>query len=478
MTTTSNLRKILNQKTWEFLGINSFGSNGSGSFICGENSAYSPDQDLYFSVLSSTAVQRYSASENAWTQVSASLGGTFGPGACGETMHYGAPGGVQVLTATGGTTNTLLTTISMAQNATGYKIKIIEGPNAGNEYTIAWNTIGANSTLVLVETAPLAFTAATKYMIMTGSLWVLVPSATAATFNVYDVATNTWTAKTSVATWGSEGQLMKTHLPTDSFAAGAVTSATTTTVTVSGLTGIGWNWSNYEIEIVTGTGAGQFRKITAGGATSTFTIATAWTVIPDATSTYVVKGDRTALYLMGNGATTTYKYDVVANTWASVTPTTARAVGMASGGTADLIKEVSEWATPNVQTGKVGGQNGRYIYAFRGNNTVNMDVFDLALITWTNDINYGNRAEAIAGGSCAAVDGKYIYFTTSNTHRFFRFDVVENKVKPLAHLFYPPQTATNGDRIFITKYKDGTNTQTWLHYNIESMSFQYRMLII
>lgn len=477
MATTNNLRKTLNLKTWELAGFNTLSVNTQGGFVCGEYSPYFPDNDLYFAVNSSTSVQRYNAAENGFQALSASLGGTFGAGACGETMHYGAPGGVQLLTATGGTTTTINTTINMAQNAVGSKIKIIEGPNAGTEYTIAWNTIGPNSVITLVETAPLAFTTATKFMLITGSLWVLIPSSTAATFWVYDIVTNAWTSLRSVSTWGTEGKLIKAHKPTDNFATGSVTAATTTTITVTGLTGIGYNWTNYEVEIIGGTGKGQYRNISAG-TTSTLTVTTAWTITPDATSTYVIKGNRTALYLVGNGAVATYRYDTSANTWTTLTPVIARGGVMSTGGTADLIRSAPEWVTPHVTTGKAGGQNGRYIYSFRGNTTVVMDVYDIAANTWLNDLVYGNRGESLAPGSCAVADGRYIYYTISNTHRFYRYDIVTNKSTGIGYLLYPMGTATNGNRMFITKYVDNGTTLTWLHYIIESSMLNYRMLII
>lgn len=483
MAITNKLNKILNLKVWETIGINPYGSLGAGSFVTGDTvSDYFPDGDNVFWVLSSTSVQRYSAAENAFVQIAnPSLGGTFGSGACGETMIYGAPGGVLLQTATGGTTTTINTSLTLVANLAGRKIKIAAGPNAGTEYTIAYNTVGANSVITLTTTAPLAFSASTQFYLMTGSLWVFNAGTLSATsFRVYDHATGSWSSKSITnlpATWGTEGQLVRQHSVMDNYASGTVASATSTTLVVNGLTGTGYNWTNYEVEIVSGTGVGQVRVISAG-TTSTLTVATAWTTIPDSTSNYVIKGDRNALYLLGNGAVTMYKFDIAANTWSTLAPTTARGGVMASGGTADTIKDNPDWITPMVFANKVGGQNGRYIYSYRGNSSSALDIYDIALNTWSN-VNYGNSgSESFAAGTCSIADGKFVYVLNGSSGRHFRHNTTTNTLEAWTYNIYPQSTLVNGDKIWIVKFKSGSDTLTWLYSGGHTLNIVQRILVI
>ena len=72
---------------------------------------------------------------------------------------------------------------------------------------------------------------------------------------------------------------------------GTVASATSTSVTVgSAITSGAYN-TNYFLTILTGTGAGQVRKITTN-TTTVINVSAAWTVTPDATSTYGIKNTR------------------------------------------------------------------------------------------------------------------------------------------------------------------------------------------
>lgn len=467
MAITNKLNKIVNLKIWETIGINPYGIMGSGAFITGDTvSDFIPEGDNIFVVLSSTSAQRYSAAENAFVAItSPGLGGTFGPGTCGETMVYGAPGGVLLQSATAGTTSTITTNLNIVANLVGKKIKIAGGPNAGGQYTIAHNTIGANAVITLTATAPLAFSAATKYYLCTGSLWVFnAGTLSSSSFRVFDYATNTWTSRSITAlptTWGTEGQLVRQHSITDNYASGTVAAATSTTLVVNGLTGTGWNYTNFEVEIVSGTGVGQVRVISAG-TTSTLTVATAWTTIPDSTSTYVIKGNRNVLWLLGNGATKIYQFDIALNTWTTITPTSERGGAMVSGGTADVVKDNQDWIVPVVASGNIGGQNGRYIYSFRGNAS-SLDIYDIALNTW-RAVSYGNaNGEWIWNASCAIADGKYVYIANGSSGRHFRFNTTTNSLEPWSFNIYPQSTATNGDKLLIVKYKSGNDTLTWLY---------------
>ena len=72
---------------------------------------------------------------------------------------------------------------------------------------------------------------------------------------------------------------------------GNVSSATSTSITVGSAITSGTYNTNYFLTILTGTGAGQVRKITTN-TTTVINVGTAWTVTPDATSTYGIKNTR------------------------------------------------------------------------------------------------------------------------------------------------------------------------------------------
>ena len=73
---------------------------------------------------------------------------------------------------------------------------------------------------------------------------------------------------------------------------GIVTSSTTTTITDSSKSWISSAYVNLQVKIVSGTGIGQIRYITANTANQ-ITVSTAWSINPDATSRFEVVGYKT-----------------------------------------------------------------------------------------------------------------------------------------------------------------------------------------
>lgn len=130
------------------------------------------------------------------------------------------------------------------------------------------------------------------------------------------------------ASWGTEGRLVGTPSYTQSFATGITSSATTTTLTCTGKTWSVNQWCNYQVRITGGTGVGQAPRNIASNTATQLTVSTAWTITPDTSSTFAIEGNDDNLYLLGNNAVTTYKYNRTANTWATMAPTTARASAM------------------------------------------------------------------------------------------------------------------------------------------------------
>jgi hypothetical protein len=124
------------------------------------------------------------------------------------------------------------------------------------------------------------------------------------------------------------------------FATGTATSATSTTLAQTGKTWTASQWINFQLRITAGTGAGQIRTITANTA-DTLTVAT-WTTTPDATSQYAIEGNDDFLYLLGNNAVTLYRYSIAANTWTTLTPGAARAAAPGAGMSAHWVHSAPE----------------------------------------------------------------------------------------------------------------------------------------
>lgn len=138
------------------------------------------------------------------------------------------------------------------------------------------------------------------------------------------------------------------------FATGTATSATTTTLVQTGKNWAASQWINSQVRITAGTGAGQIRTISANTA-DTLTVSAAWTTTPDATSQYSIEGNDDFLYLLGNNAVTMYRYSISANTWTTLTPAAARAAAPGAGMSAHWVHSVKEadWtAENNIQNGR------------------------------------------------------------------------------------------------------------------------------
>jgi hypothetical protein len=105
---------------------------------------------------------------------------------------------------------------------------------------------------------------------------------------------------------------------------------------------------------------GQTRTIASNTAT-VITTSTAWTTTPDATSQYAIEANEDYLYLLGNNAVTMYRYSISANTWTTMSPTTARAGAPVAGMGAVAIGKSGESSWAN----ETAILDGRYIYSFR-----------------------------------------------------------------------------------------------------------------
>ena len=129
MPTTNFNRKGLNLKRWEPV-ASAPTATVAGSCVAMAN--VGTQRSLY--IASTANAWLYAPDEDGWVQVpSAGLAGTFGAGTSITAGHYsiGSSTGLQFLTATGGTTSTIVTNQTLARDLRGYRIHIMGGPNAG-----------------------------------------------------------------------------------------------------------------------------------------------------------------------------------------------------------------------------------------------------------------------------------------------------------------------------------------------------------
>jgi hypothetical protein len=476
MATTNGNRKILDLKRWEFCAP-APNATQAGAFIV--SSRHFRQQQMY--IRGNTDAAIYNPTEDGWVTIpSPGLAGTFGAGASGTAGAWstGSTVGAASLTATAGTTGTITTNQNLQRDLRGYKIHILAGPNNGLVLDIVSNTLGASS-VITVATQASAFSASTVYRLMTPR-WYVVGAGTlaAASFRVYDYATNTWTTLSQTglpASIATDGKLIATPSIVDgafkSFATGTATSATSTTLVQTGKTWTASQWINSQVRITGGTGSGQIRTITANTA-DTLTVA-AWTTTPDATSTYAVEGNDNFLYYMGNNAVTMYRYDITANTWSTLSPVAARGGAPTTGMSGHWVHSAPEadWNSESLIL------NGRYIYSFRGAGGALLDRYDIAGNTWAA-ISYSPAVETFTTGTKYALQNGTLYIQKEATGRWFAYDFARNEMFPWGTMLYPQGAAVLGDTAFDVVYEDGATDILYVYMLLNTSNVLLRQMVI
>jgi hypothetical protein len=480
MATTQGNRKILDLKRWEFATPTPV-ATAAGAFIA--SSRHYRQQQLY--VNSATVHYLYDPREDGWVQIpSGALAGTFAVGACGTATSVGPSG-----TATAGTTSTITTNLTIARDLRGYSIHITGGPNAGVTLPIVSNTVGA-STVITVATQLSAFTASTTYRLLTPRWYVLNAvtasgTTTAALFRFYDFALNTWTSAETGATdgvapaavIGTDSKLIAT--PSwlgegyEAFATGTATAGAATTLTNSAKTWATNQWTNYQVRIVSGTGAGQIRTIASNTGT-VLTVSASWSTNPDATSVYSIEGNDDFIYYMGSNAVTLFRYSISGGSWTTLSPGVARAAAPALGMSGHWVWESNDSAW----TSESAIQNGRYIYSFRGGAGAVLDRYDIAGNTWGNALTYAPATEVFGGGSKYVYRNNYIYTQKDVTGRWFRYNVVTNEQEPWSTMTYTQGAAIGGDTAFDVHYTDGATEIDYVYMVLNTSTVLLRAMVI
>ena len=491
MTLTVNLRKMLHRKSAEYC-CPSPVNTGAGGFAISDKSNLIPEHDIAYYVSSASAIYNYNADQDSWIQIPASgVAGTFAAGSCGEFNALSAPGGAVTNTATAGTTNTLTTGLTFVRDMGNCEIRVVAGTGIGYSGTVVKNTLGATTVITVTPANAVAFDNTTQFQLFGGSLWFFNAGTVAVGFSVYDRATNTWTAKsvTGLPTaWGTDGQLISTSGRASNggngFVNGTATAGAASTLTTN-KTFLLNQWANSQVRITGGTGKGQIRVIASNtaGTNAVITTATAWTTVPDATSTYRIEGNDDALYLSGNNAVTLYKYTISTNTWATLSPTAARAGAPGAGSSMDWIDAIqsTEWTDESYSahyTTTIYHQNGRYLYALRGGASNTIDVYDIAANTWISGIAYGGQMETFGAGSSTIDMNGLIYIQKDATGRFFIFDVAKNVMIPFVLTPIPQGTAVAGDKMFITTITEGGTNINFLYALANTRAELTRWLIV
>jgi hypothetical protein len=257
------------------------------------------------------------------------------------------------------------------------------------------------------------------------------------------------------------------------YAIGVATSGSTTTVVNSGKAWTSNQWTNYQVRILSGTGAGQIRNISSNTGT-TLTIPAGATI--DTTSVYIIESNEDNIYLLGNNAVTMYKYVISTNAWSVMSPTVARGAAPSTGMCADWIgiSENSTWASETVI------QDGRYIYSMRGGAGALIDRFDIAGGTagagaWTAVTYIGT--ETFTTGSSAFQSGEWLYIRKDATNRFFKYSVVKNVMFPFNTNTYTDGVAVLGQKIWV-KSLDSTENVRWVYSLQNTGTALHRIMII
>jgi hypothetical protein len=475
MPTTNGNRKLLDLKRWEQV-TPCPTSTQAGAFIV--SSRHFRQQQLL--VRDASTAFMYNPTEDGWVQLPSPGLNTLAAGAAGVACAFGAGAAVaSSLTATGGTTSTIITNQTLARSIAGYSVHILSGPNAGVTLQILSNTIGANATIT-VATQASAFTASTVYRLCTPVFYCLGSGTlSSGSFKKYDFATNTWVTLAHAglaATIGTDSKLISTPswLNTEykAFATGTATAGGASTLTNSVKTWATNQWTNYQIRIVSGTGAGQIRTIASNTGT-VVTVGSAWTTQPDATSVYSIEGNDDFIYYMGNNAVTLYRYSISANTWTTLSPVAARSGVAAAGMSGHWIHSETN-AAWNDESAIL---NGRYIYSFRGENSSVLHRYDIAGNTWAT-ISYAPSAEVFGTGTKYTYVNDKIYIQKDVTNRWFEFDIADANMMGWTTMPVVQGAAVVGDTAFDATYYDGETQIHYVYMLLNTSTLMYRQMII
>jgi len=465
-------KKILDLKRWTVMPTPL--PSATAAAHCVASSNLKGQHTLYMQ--STTVAYLYDPEEDGFTQLpSPALTPAFAAGACAAVGVQGPTG-----TATGGTTTTVVTNLTLARNLAGFTIEITGGPNAGVRNVILRNTIGTNATITVTDTYGTAITASSTYRILTPRWYVLGSGALATgIFRVYCFALNTWTSLAQAnlpATITTDSRIITTPSLGEvgaamNFATGTATAGAASTLTNSGKAWTTNQWSNYQIRITAGTGLGQIRTISSNTGT-VITVSAAWSTQPDATSVYEISGNDDFMYYIGSNAVGLMRYSISANTWTLLSPSNARAAAPNVALSGTWVPDVPDafWQDENNII------NGRRIYSFRGNASTVLDYYDIALNTWVNSVSYAPAVETFTTGTKYSYYAGNLYIQKDATGRWFRLSFLDSAMSGWTANVYPGGAALVGDTSF--EVHDPVTGVRFVHMFLNTSTIHMRCMIV
>jgi hypothetical protein len=351
---------------------------------------------------------------------------------------------------------------------------------AGGTGTLATSQNVQYASVITVPTQDNAFTTSSLIRIIAPNWYVNGAGTLAAgSFKKYDFPTNTWTTLSNTglpASLGTDGRLVNTPSWLDSnylgFSTGTTTSGGANTLTDSTKNWSVNQWTNYQIRIVSGTGAGQIRTIVSNTA-SVITVS-GWNTAPNTTSVYSIEGNDDFIYYLGNNAVTMYRYSISNNSWITLSPNVARNAAPGTGMSVDWANNVIDftWTNENAII------NGRRIYSFRGNAGTALDYYDIPSNNWVSTVGYAPITETFTTGSKYVYDNDFIYIQKDATSRWFRYNLITGEMDPWSLFTYPQSTALVGNTAFSVKYTDGQTTITYIYMMLNTSNIVLRQMII
>ena len=513
----SNFKKVIDRQMWVQVAPAPNG-HAAGMGIASDLRNSVDRNPFVIQLVSNTVLNRFNIVTKSWNfVVSPALAGTFGAGAgCVFAPSHSVVGTI----GTGCTTTKIVTTtvqtavgVNMLGNRGGsgeygFKVRII-GKVSGKteERWITGNTGGTTPTLTL--DVPLSFTPANgdTYEILSGRVFMLGAGTLAAgSWKSFEVAFNTLATKSQTnlpATIGTEFSALaldELYVPYDmkpgegliigsgTYNGGAMRCLNATAVAASTITGQATagdstvqanEYRNFQIRIVEDTAAptsvGQRRIIAShtAGPSAVYTLGTAWTVNPSATAKFVIENPNLIL-LWSTALTTTFVYNygaatvnngtnnIAADAW-STTYFGARGTAMGAGCTS--------FPSFGIQPDADKNSRHSFVYSFRGGNTANLDMLDIASTitgTWANAIVYDGGV-AMNTGSCgkyapADQEGRFGYinaYVASQINQIYRFDVENRVLSPYTPTdWVQAGTAASGDRVATYAAIDGNDKYT------------------
>jgi hypothetical protein len=163
-----------------------------------------------------------------------------------------------------------------------------------------------------------------KFRIISGGIWWVTSNASQPlfTFYYYDILSDRFVQKLSPqgifpAAIATDFALAPLSNSIGTYFTGSITSLTSQSITDSSLNLIKGNWIGSEIEIISGSGIGQGRRIFLN-TTDTFTFGRDWDEIPAIGSKYAVTGEE-SIYFEGNARAQLVKYHPERSLWSTGT---------------------------------------------------------------------------------------------------------------------------------------------------------------